>query len=506
MTGLDAVNALRAVDRELQLLEHANALLMWDEETYMPPKSIEERSEQVGLLQSIIHEKLTAPVIAELLDAAGSSDEVPLGDAALPQESRAFLRAFHRKHAREVKLPSKLVSELVRAQTIGQALWREARSRSDFGHFAPQLRKLVDLTIQKSACIGFGDHPYDALIDEFEPWTTTSAVRAIFDGLERELSTLVDRIKGARPVDDGFLAADFPVDRQAEFSQLILADMGYDRDRGRLDESAHPFTTTLGRDDVRITARYNRNYVKTGIFSVIHEAGHALYELGFSDSIRGSVLATGTSLGIHESQSRLWENIIGRSEPFWQHYLPELTRLFPRQLEGINLDRFYRAVNKVEPSLIRIEADEVTYGLHIILRFDIETRLVSGDLSVEELPEAWNQRMSELLGMRPDSDANGVLQDIHWSMGSFGYFPTYALGNLYGAQFAAKMRSVIPDLDRAIASGNLGVVREWLRREIHVHGAGLTASELCKQVTGSELAPHYFLDYLKEKYAPIYDL
>lgn len=506
MTSQEAVTKLRAIDKELLLLEHTNALLMWDEETYMPEKSIEERSEQVALLQSIIHDRLTSPQVAELLAAAGSSDSNPRGDSALPDETRAFLRALHRKHGREVKLPSKLVTELVRAATIGQAVWREARSRSDFSHFAPQLRELVGLTIRKAECLGFADHPYDALIDEFEPWTTTAQVRSIFAGLEKRLGGLVARIKSARKVEDGFLSADYPEETQAEFSKILLAGMGYDLARGRLDKSAHPFTTTLGRDDVRITARYNRNFVKTGIFSVVHEAGHALYELGFSESIGGSLLAAGTSLGIHESQSRLWENIIGRSEPFWRCYLPQLARLFPSQLEGLSLERFYRGINKVEPSLIRIEADEVTYSLHIILRFDLETRLVAGELGVGDLPEAWNRRMEELFGLLPDSDSSGVLQDIHWSMGSFGYFPTYALGNLYGAQFAAAMRTAIPNLDSEIASGNLRVILEWLRREIHVHGAALTAAELCERVTGQALSPEFFLTYLEQKYAPIYDL
>ncbi len=479
---------------------------MWDEETYMPEKSIEERSEQVGLLQAIIHERLTSSEIGDLLAEAGASDSNPRGDAALPDESRAFLRALHRKHRREVKLPAELVTELVKAATIGQAVWREARSRSDFSHFAPRLRKLVELTIRKAECIGFVDHPYDALIDEFEPWATTAQVRSIFAVLEKRLGELVARIKDARKIDDAFLQAEYPVDKQAEFSRILLAGMSFDLLRGRLDQSAHPFTTTLGRDDVRITARYNRSFLKTGIFSVIHEAGHALYEFGFAESIRGSLLAAGSSLGIHESQSRLWENIIGRSEPFWRHYLPQLTQLFPSQLRGVSLERFYRGINKVEPSLIRIEADEVTYSLHIILRFDLETRLVTRELTVDDLPEAWNSRTQELFGVLPENDASGVLQDIHWSMGSFGYFPTYALGNLYGAQFAAAMRKAIPSLDSEIAGGNLGVILEWLRREIHAHGAALTATELCERVTGQSLSPDYFLAYLEGKYVPIYDL
>jgi carboxypeptidase Taq len=307
-------------------------------------------------------------------------------------------------------------------------------------------------------------------------------------------------------VDTQFLEHSFSVEKQEEFGRYLLGKLSYPLDRGRLDVSAHPFTTTLGFDDVRITTRYHENLLLSSISGTIHETGHALYELGFPEEMRGTLLAAGTSLGIHESQSRTWENVIGKSRSFWEHNLPELKRLFPDQLGAVSVDQFYRAVNKVEPSLIRIEADEVTYSLHIVLRFELELRLLTGDLAVADAPTAWNERMECLVGIRPDSDANGILQDTHWASGLMGYFPTYALGNLYGAQFTKKMRSDLPNLDNEIASGNLEPILDWLRSNVHVHGSALTANEVCEKVTGESLNPQYFIDYLEAKFGEIYDL
>lgn len=502
----ETLKRLHGLDHEIVLLEHAAALLGWDEETLLPSKGIDERSEQVALLHSIIHARIVASEMPELLSKLGVSDENPLGDDSLPALERSFLRAFHRRYRRAVSLPAELVTELARVTSKGQAVWREARRKNDFALFAPHLSRIVELTRQKARCYGISEHPYDTLLDEFEPWMKTSAVDKIFQPLKQRLSELAARIREARQVDDRFLAKSFPIPKQEEFGRIVLADMGFDADRGRLDVSAHPFTETLGFDDVRITARYDEHFLKMGMSSIIHEAGHALYEMGFPQEVRGSLLATGTSLGIHESQSRLWENIIGKSLSFWRYYFPILSRMFPAQLDDVSVERFYRAVNKVEPSLIRIEADEVTYGLHIVLRFELETSILQGDITVADAPAAWNDRMKELIGVRPERDADGILQDIHWSSGLIGYFPTYALGNLYGAQFVAKMREDLPGIDEEIEKGNLRSVLDWLRTRIHVHGAALTAEELCRRVTGKPLDPSYFLSYLAEKYSSIYGL
>jgi len=506
VTPQDAVRRLKSLDSEIELLEHSLAILAWDEETNMPRRAVEERSEQMGYLQGILHNKLVTAEFEDLFAAAGADDANPLGDPTLPTLDRAFLRAVHRRYSHETRLPEELVTEFVRQTSKATAVWREARTENNFPKFAPHLKTLVELTRKKADCLGYQDHPYDALIDEYEPWMKTSEIRSIFEPLAEKLSSLVARIKSVPQVRTDFLDARFDVAKQEEFGRYLLEQLHYPLDRGRLDVSAHPFTTTLGFDDVRITTRYKEDLLMSSIMGTIHETGHALYELGFPEELRGSLLATGTSLGIHESQSRTWENIVGRSRAFWQVHLDPLKRLFPSQLGEVSVDEFYRAVNKVEPSLIRIEADEVTYSLHIVLRFELELRLISGDLAVEDAPAAWNDKMEELLGIRPDSDANGIMQDTHWASGLMGYFPTYALGNLYGAQFTKTMRRDIPNLEAEIASGNLQVILDWLRSHIHVHGASLTAGELCEKVTGESLNPRYFSDYLEAKFGAIYNL
>jgi carboxypeptidase Taq len=406
----------------------------------------------------------------------------------------------------ETRFPEELVTEFVRATSKATAVWREARKKNDFASFSPHFKRLVELTREKADCIGYVDHPYDALIDEYEPWMRTSQVAAIFGPLTEKLTELVARIKDSAQVDAAFLDRPFPVGRQEEFGRHLLTLLSYPMDRGRLDVSAHPFTTTLGSDDVRITTRYREDQLLSSIFGTIHETGHALYELGFPEELRGTLLAAGTSLGIHESQSRTWENLIGKSRAFWEFNLPVLKKHFPAQLDNVTGDQFYRAVNKVEPSLIRIEADEVTYSLHVVLRFELELRLLTGDLSVDDAPAAWMEKMESLIGVRPGNDANGILQDTHWASGLMGYFPTYALGNLYGAQFMRKMREDVPDIDKQIASGNLKSILDWLGSHIHVYGAALTADELCKKVTGEDLNPQYFIDYLEAKFGEIYRL
>ncbi len=497
---------LKDIDSEIILLTHMSSILGWDQETYMPPKGITERGGQLALLEGIMHQKGTSDEIGECFSRLGVSESNPKGDPSLNPLDRAFLRSFYREYSRKTKLPERLVTETAKHVSIAQASWIEARKKSDFSIFSPNLEILLDLTKEKAECIGYKDHIYDALIDEFEPWARTTDVKKVFDDLKVKLVDLAAEIKGAQQVDDSFLQKEYPVDKQDRFGRMVIKDMGYDMERGRLDISAHPFTSTLGKDDIRLTTRYNKDFFKTGIFGNIHECGHGLYELGFNEKLKGSILASAPSLGFHESQSRTWENIIGRSSSFWMFYYPKLKDLFPDILSDVTADSFYRGVNKVEPSMIRVEADEVTYSLHIILRFELETALLSGDLQIKDLPAAWNSKMKELLDIVPDNDAEGVLQDIHWAMGAFGYFPTYALGNLYGAQFYSKMREDIPDLDKVISEGKLLTVLEWLRGNIHDSGSEFTAFELCKKVTGRELDPGYFTRYLTDKYSRIYDL
>jgi carboxypeptidase Taq len=368
------------------------------------------------------------------------------------------------------------------------------------------LEELVQLNIEKAERYGYEEHIYDALLDQFEPFMKTREVERVFDGLRDSLVDLVRRISEAPQVDDVFLHHSYPAERQELLGNEFLNALGYEFNRGRLDVSAHPFTTTLGPNDVRITTRYHEDLFASAVFSTIHEAGHALYELGVDPKYHNTLLATGTSLGIHESQSRLWENMVGRSREFWSHWFPRVKELFPEQLSGVEKEQFYRAINRVEPSLIRIEADEVTYSLHVILRFQLEVKLMTGELEVKDLPEAWNTTMEELLGITPPSDAKGVLQDVHWSMGAIGYFPTYALGNLYGAQFLRTMLREIPDVYDKVAAGEFAPILSWLRERIHCHGAAKTPKELITEVTGEELDPEYFVRYLESKYGEIYGL
>ena len=500
------IERLKKISGDIMLMQHTIAMLGWDQETYMPPAAIEERSEQLSLLETMLHQKSTDPEIGELLSGLGADENNPFGDSSLSQFDRALIRAFFRDYTKNTKLPTELVSKIAGQTSIAQNVWVKARGESDFSLFSPELKKLLALIKEKADYLGYEDHPYDALLDEFEPEMKTAQVKEVFEDARDNLADLVQRVADAPQVDDSMLRLNYPPQKQEAFGRLVLKDMGFDMTRGRLDKSAHPFTTTLGRDDVRLTARYKEDFFGTGLFGIIHEGGHGLYELGYSEDIRGTLLADAASLGIHESQSRTWENIIGRSYSFWQHYFPLLQKYFPENLQNIQVDDFYRAINKVQPSHIRIDADEVTYSLHIILRFELETKLITGSLEVDDIPDAWRDLSDTLLGIVPEKDADGALQDIHWSMGGIGYFPTYALGNFYSAQFFEAMKKQREMVENEIGEGKLEGILAWLRDNIHQYGRALTAEQLCRQVTGESLNPHYYIEYLKDKYSAIYEL
>ena len=500
----DYIGELKSMTREYQLLNESSAILAWDQETYIPPAALPERGEQLALLQSLAHKKLTSPRVGELLAACGCSDDAPWGSAGADTRDGAYLRELYRAYTRQIRIPSTLVEAIARATSAGQAAWAEARGKNDFALFKPYLEKVLSLVVEKAQAVGYQDHPYDALLDEYEPWMTTSEISRVFSGLESSLKGLASRISERPQVDDAFLYQSFSLEKQRKFARQIVKELGFDFSGGRIDETAHPFTTTLGARDVRITGRFREEYFGTGLFGLIHETGHALYEQGFDEEITGNILATGTSLGIHESQSRTWENVVGRSRAFWEHYLPLAREYFPSQFKDVGLDTFYRGINRVSPTHIRIDADEVTYGLHIILRFRLELALVRGDLKVDDLTGAWREASRDLLGIEPETSAEGELQDIHWSMGAIGYFPTYALGNLYGAQFWAAFENTVHDTDTLIRNGDFAVLRNWLRDSIHRHGASKTAGELCREVSGEALKPDFLQDYLENKYRGIY--
>ena len=428
---------LQAKLRTIHHLTDAAALLSWDQETYMPSGSGQARADQIATLQTLAHDQLVSPDMADLLSHwidPGNGHIREDTQSSLGPSERALLGETWRDFHRAQKLPSSFVHRLEQECSLGQQVWEEARQRNDFTLFLPHLRTLVGLKLEETEYLGYDGSPYDALLDTYEPGATVAALRPLFSTLRDQLAGLLAKVMQASvQPDTSFLTQSFHTGRQLEFSRHVLEAMGYQFERGRLDLSAHPFTTSFHPTDVRLTTRVFERDLPSCLFSCIHEGGHGLYDQGLSPDHYGTPLGEPVSLGIHESQSRLWENCIGRSLPFWRHFYPLLQQTFSDQLGSVSLEQFYAAINKVQPSLIRVEADELTYNFHIMLRFEIELDLIEGRLTVEELPAIWNQKMKEYLGVVPDRDADGVLQDVHWSFGAFGYFPTYTLGNIYAS-------------------------------------------------------------------------
>jgi len=501
---LDKLKNLKIIGKDIDRIRKIIELLHWDQETYMPRGGVVERAEQIAYLTELLHKKSISNLVKKEFDKLNIDSVADTDNNDFSIADKAFLRKFYRDYSNSVKLPNTLVADLARETSLAQNKWIEAKKLNDFKIFAPYLKKIISLLREKSEKLGYDKHPYDPLLDEYEPYMTTDKIREVFEPLKKDLTDIVKKIEKSEQVNTNFLLQNFNKKKQDELGRIIIKDMGYPMTRGRLDLTAHPFTITLGRNDVRITTRYSEKSLLSGIFSDIHEAGHALYELGFSDNIQNNILATGTSLGIHESQSRLWENQIGRSYAFWEYYFPKMQSVFKNQFESITSSDFYRAVNRVKPSLIRVEADEVTYNLHIIIRFELETDLITGKLKVENLPEKWNEMSENYLGVIPNKDGEGVLQDVHWSAGLIGYFPTYAIGNIYAAQFHKKMQADIKDMDKQISNGMFSEILQWLRDNIHTHGSIFTAEELCKKVTGESLNSTHYLNYINKKYKEIY--
>jgi carboxypeptidase Taq len=499
MTQQEAFARLEAIDREVVLLSHINGVLVWDQES-VPPAGIEERSRQMGLLERKIHELSSSEQIGELLEALGAHCGREDGDPALDERSRALVRWYHRVYNRSRKLDADFVQEFSETTAQAHQTWAAARKNNDFSLYEPVLSRIVEMVRRKSEAYGYTDDPYDPLLDAFESGTTTAEVEQLFWMMRRDLQEILLAKGEEEPVDDTFLYGTYAQDKQALFAKEVLDAMGFDWNRGISGVSTHPYTISLGSDDIRITTRFTEPSVISPLFSSIHEAGHALYEMGASNEVtRGTSLANGASFAFHESQSRLWENMIGRSRAFWSCFFPRMKELFPIQLEYVDLGMFMKAINRVRPSNIRVDADEVTYGLHIILRFELEREMLSGNLAVRDLPGAWNERMEQLLGIRPQDDRVGVLQDVHWSMGEFGYFPTYALGNLYGAQILDSMKRDL-DVDAAVSTGDFTPVRQWLDRNILRFGAMYRPKDLLLKVTGAPLDARYFRDYLSHTY------
>lgn len=510
MNTLKTVDALTTRLLEIQRINSAASLLSWDQETYMPAGGGEARAEQISTLQGIAHQKFVSPEVEQLLTTWVDPETGEIRDTpgeGWDEPSRSLLREVWRDYRRAKKLPSDFVIKLSRECSLAQQVWVEAKENQAFSQFLPNLRTVLSLKREEAEYLGYEDSPYNALLDVYEPGSTITALRPLFAQVKGRLVPLLKKIQQSSvQVDGTMLFHTFDQARQLEFGRMVLIAMGYDFERGRLDLSAHPFTTSFHPTDVRVTTRVHEHDLQSCLFSCIHEGGHGLYDQGLDPRYFGTPLGDSVSLGIHESQSRMWENCVGRSRPFWRFFYPMLQQTFHHQLRDLDVEQFYAAINRVKPSLIRVEADELTYNLHIMLRFEIEQDLVEGRTRPEDLPGIWNQKMEEYLGIAPSNDAEGVLQDVHWSFGAFGYFPTYTLGNLYSVQFYEQAKLEIPHLEDEIAAGQLMVLRRWLGQKIHRWGRMFTPDHLARRVTGKSLDPEPFLSYVERKYGELYKL
>lgn len=489
---------LHALSREAKIIEGVSHLISWDQETYMPPGGASIRAEQMKVLKGIHHSMRTSPSFSQALGKLVDLETGCLLCHTLPKNKQAAVREWYRDYKNEQALPKTFVEEYAQLTSNAVMAWRSAKESGAFQQFAPFLDKIIQMNRQKAEYLQYDDHPYDALLDEFEPGLRTREVATLFGDLKAFLTPHLQHLNRF-PVDQTLLNGHWDHSKQMTFCHKILDAIGYDMHHGRLDLSSHPFSSACHPTDSRITTRIHPHSLTANILTVLHEAGHALYEMGLSQEYYGSPLGEARSLGVHESQSKWWETRIGMSLPFWKHYYPLLQDTFT-ELKLYSLDQFYRALNAVHPSFIRVEADEVTYPLHVILRFEIEKSLIEGSLNVRELPEAWNEKMKQLLGIEPKHNGEGCLQDIHWSLGCFGYFPTYTLGNLYAAQLFETFEAQQPDWGSKVEKGEFRFIKEWLHQHIYQHGREYPTLEMIKNVTGKEFSAVPYLNYLRNKY------
>lgn len=484
--------------RELSLLNSSLALLGWDQEVMMPKGNNGYRGEQMSALASVVHHKLMDSRLGQMLrEAKIEGDLNPLEATNIRETLRA--------HEKAVKIPASLVEELTRTGSEATHIWVDARKKSDFNIFAPWIEKLVGISKKIADCVGYAKVPYDALLDEYDPGSTVENTTAILKQVREQLVPIVHAIAHASQKPNiEIMKRNFPKATQEKVCAEVAGKIGFDMHCGRLDVSAHPFCSGTSPNDVRLTTRYDEHWFPGAFFGVVHEAGHGIYEQGLNRDYVFTPAGDAAWLSIHESQSRLWENMVGRSRAFWNYYFPTLQNYFPEALKDVTKDQFYAAINFVAPSLIRVEADEVTYGLHVCLRFEIEQGLFDGSLKVKDLPAVWNEKMRSYFELTPPNDAQGVLQDIHWAHGSFGYFPTYLKGTLYSAQWWHYLKKDLPNRDQLLANGEFSPIKQWLNQKVHREGKRYWAQDLVKQATGEDLNPNYFVTYLKEKFGPIY--
>ncbi len=503
MTAQESYDELLRRSREQSVLATCSALLGWDEQTYMPTGGAENRGNQLALLAGLHHERATDPKIGELLGEVEGS--TLLADPDSP--ASANVRELRRSFDRQTRLPRSLVEELARATSRGYSEWIVAKREKDFKRLLPALATIFTLKRNEAECLGYDDTPYDALLDEYEPGARSRDLVRLFDTLRTDLVPLVMSIAGSRlKPDRTILTREYPLDRQRVFAETAASAIGFDFQRGRLDTTEHPFCTGIGPGDTRITTRYDAHNFGDAFFGVLHEVGHGLYDQGLDPAHQGTPMGEAVSLGIHESQSRLWENVVGRGRPFWDYWYPLARQVFREALRDVSRDAFVFAVNEVEPSLIRVQADEVTYNLHVLIRFELERAILGGDLTLEDLPGAWSEKYHHYLGVTPRHDAEGCLQDVHWSAGLIGYFPTYTLGNLYAAQFFDRASDDLGDLGSSFSRGDFSALLDWLRDQIHRQGQRYRAADLARRITGSPADPKPLVRSLRKKYGELYAL
>ncbi|MDN3505702.1 MAG: carboxypeptidase M32 [Simkaniaceae bacterium] len=502
----NAYQKLCALSKKGALLTTISHILGWDQETKMPHDAIELRSEQNELVASLIHKEKTDPEFAKTLSSLIDLETGEYLNNDLSDKQKAAVREWRRDYLQAVKLPNSFVEEYAKATSASIHAWQRARPENDFKTFQPHLDKIVDLNLQKAEYLGYKNHPYDALTDYFEPEMTTATLTSVFEKLKIPLTNLLKKIQTKEDPDASFLRIDFPHDKQMAFSRQLISDMGFHKGISRLDESAHPMCVPIHPKDMRMTTRVSVSDIISNLLSCAHEGGHGLYHIQVPEEEFGTPLCDAASLAIDESQSRTWETFIGRSLPFWTHYFPLLQKSFPEQLGGVTLEAFYKAINVVEPSMIRTESDEVCYNLHVLLRFELEKDLLEKKIKTSDIPESWNEKMRGYLSITPKALSEGCMQDIHWAMGAFGYFPTYTLGNLYAGQFFETFANDHPNWDKQLAKGDLAFIRQWQKENIHQFGRQYLPEDLCKKVTGSTLNEKPYIDYLTKKYTAIYHL
>jgi carboxypeptidase Taq len=498
----EKLTQFKSILNDLVDLGSAMALLGWDQQTNMPPGGAEDRGNTQSTLSRLSHEKFTSEEMGRLIE-----ELTPYASTLDPDSIDACLiKAVKERYEKQTRVPGEWVVENAKATTMSHQVWEKARAEKNFEMFRPNLEQMIDLRRRYASFFEPYDHVYDPLLDNFERGMKTVEVQAIFNELRPQQVELIRAISERPQVDDSFLHQPFPEKEQLDFGVQVITAYGYDWNHGRQDKAVHPFCTNFGIGDVRITTRVDPNWLNPALFGTMHENGHALYEMGIDRSLSRLPLATGASMAVHESQSRMYENLIGRSLPFWKFYYPRLQEVFPSQFGNVSLEDFYKGINKVHPSFIRVEADEATYNLHIMLRLELEIALMEGSLEAADLPEAWNSRMQEYLGVTPPDDALGVLQDVHWSSGLMGYFPTYALGNLVSVQLWERMQADMPDMDEKIERGEFANILGWLREKVHRHGAKYEPQDLIQRVTGSKINPQPYVRYLQSKFGAIYEL